>query len=212
MFTYDSSTPSQSLKADVRFAPDSPMQILFNKGNPHLRIQDFLTTVLNSNSGLPSVAVLLRATLPLLRAFAAIESSPERSDANDNVRILPRSAVWYRILYERPQAQFEIKLRQRLDRVVWFTLAVEVRGTENGEESSGTVMAAWKNLCQDGGQGWRGMKDGIVAAPDNVESLILRIDEMMRGLDVEKSVETDEKAEEEVKVKNEPDREIVVLD
>lgn len=212
MFTYDSSTPSQSLKADVRFAPDSPMQILFNKGNPHLRIQDFLTTVLNSNSGLPSVAVLLRATLPLLRAFAAIESSPEKSDANDNVRILPRSAVWYRILYERPQAQFEIKLRQRLDRVVWFTLAVEVRGTDNGEESSGTVMAAWKNLCQDGGQGWRGMKDGIVAAPDNVESLILRIDEMMRGLGVEKSVETDEKAEEEVKVKSEPDREVVVLD
>ena len=212
VFTYDSFTPSQPLKADIRFATDSPMQIFFCKDNPHLRIQDLLTTALNSDSGFQSVAVLLRATLPLLRAFAAIESSREGSDANDNMRILPRSAVWYRILYERPQAQFEIRLRQRLDRVVWFTLAVQVKGTDNGEGSTNAVMEAWKKLCQDGGQGWRGMKDGIVAGPENVESLILRIDEMMRGLDVEKSIESDGQAGEEVKVKGEQDREVVVLD
>lgn len=212
VFAYDSSTPSQPLKADVRFATDSPMQILFSKNNPHLRIQDLLTTALNADSGFQTVAVLLQATLPLLRAFAAIESSREGLDANDNVRILPRSAVWYRIVYERPQAQFEIRLRQRLDRVVWFTLAVEVKGIDHGEGFSNAVMKAWKTLCLDGGQGCRGMKDGIVAGPENVESLILQVDEMMRGLDVEKSIETDGQSGEEVNVKSEPDREVVVLD
>ena len=212
VFTYDSSILSQTLKADIRFATDSPMQIVFSRDNPPLRIQDLLTTILNSESGFQSVAVLLRTTLPLLRAFTAIESYRDELDATDNVRILPRSAVWYRVVYERPQAQFEIRLRQRLDRVVWFTLAVQVKGIDNGEGVPNAVMEAWKKLCQDGGQGWRGMKDGIVAGPENVESLILRIDEMMRGLDVEKSIESDEQAGEEMNVKSEQDREVVVLD
>ncbi|KAI9788584.1 MAG: mediator complex subunit [Peltula sp. TS41687] len=112
---------AHSYKADIDFTPDSPMKLTLTAGNPHLRIIDFLTTILRVE-GLNSLMYALRATLPLMQIFDELERAP-LPDENAQDReffVLPRSVVWYQLRYTRPQCTLDIRLRPRRDAVKWF--------------------------------------------------------------------------------------------
>ncbi|MCJ1473360.1 mediator complex subunit [Lambiella insularis] len=208
---------SGPLTANIKLATDAPMRIEFALHNPHLRIQDFLTSMLAATSGFESVTSALRLTLPLLLAFAAVEASERKPGSG--LHILPRSATWYRVRYENPLFAYEIRLRQRREQALWFS--------KTGAQKEGSTAAeeAWLQLCRERGAGWQGMKGGITAEVEGVQALVRRIDEVFRGLrseaggavagesgevlDVTREVEAERRVAEAEKMKG---KEIVEID
>lgn len=181
-----------SLKATIHFPPDKPMHVSLAKPNPHLRIIDHLTARLKSQ-GLASVIGVMRMTLPLVRALAAIETV----HGNGGVEVLTHSEQWYQIRYSAPYPKggFDVRLRQRRDDFKWLVLIKKVNtGNEAFEEGV-------KGVLRGKGDGWRGMTSGgIVADFQGVENLVVRLDEIFstNGYTPEKSNPNKRKAEGDV--------------
>lgn len=168
-FVY-ASNPS-ILKATIYFSLDLPTRIFLDTANPHLRIQDSLTSLLRSPNGLHIVIKVLKATLPLLRAFSAMETA----HASDRLNILSRSAVWYQVRYENAKGRIDLRLRQRRDGLMWFVKDLGVAEDGNSSEKVGQRM---KNIKKGVGGNWQWMGDEVVASTVDVEDLMRRIDEV----------------------------------
>ena len=212
IFTYGSSLNFQPLKAEVTFASGSPISLTFEEGNPQLYIREQLTTLLNAASGFEHVLLLLRLTLPILRAFTVVTSSENEDMLDCNAYVLIRSATCYLIRYESPKAMFEFRLRQRQDKAFWFSRLVQDRQAISKGVEDNAVVEAWKGLCQEMGQNWKGMKDSIVAETEDVQALISKINEVMKNLAIGTKSDQGETAEEDESVKIEGESEVVVLD
>lgn len=199
-FVY-ASNPS-NLKATIYFSSDLPTRISLDTANPHLRIQDSLTSLLRSPNGLHLVIKLLRATLPLLRAFSAMETA----HASDGLSILPRSAVWFQVRYENPMGRIDLRLRKRRDGLMWFVKDLGMTEAGNTSEKAEQRM---KNVKKRLGGNWRWMGDEVVASTVDVEDLMRRIDEVYEAGKEEK----DEAAENApTGKKRKAEDEIVVLE
>ena len=179
-FTYVFDPISGPLTATISFASDAPMNISFGQSNPHLRIQDFLARLLNTSLGFEYVILVLRHTLSLVRALATIESN-ERLPGSA-VHVLPRSETWYRVRYEKPLLSYEVRLRQRHNQALWFSVAVEEDHNNFIVAGANAAVQAWSSLCQEKGPGWQGMKGGIKAELEGINNLVLRIDEVFGQL------------------------------
>lgn len=160
------------LKATIHFSSDEPMHISLEKGNPHLRIQDFLNEHLQSDDGLSQTIKILGSTLPLLDAFTAIESA----HTTDNVHVFPRSVIWYQIHYQSPKGRFDLKLRRKGDIPMWH-----IKDVLKPEERTETVEQAMKSIKEGRGTGWWGMNGGIVAEFIGVRRLLRQIDDIYRA-------------------------------
>ena len=161
------------LKATIHFPPDSPMHVSLAKPNPQLRIVDFLTARLKSQ-GLTNVISVMRMTLPLIRALAAIESVHR----DGGVEVLTHSELWYQVRYSAPHFKggFDVRLRQRKDESKWLVPESSIKIVETGNEAFAEGV---KGILRGKGDGWRGMKSGgIVADLKGVETLIARLDEV----------------------------------
>jgi mediator of RNA polymerase II transcription subunit 14 len=65
---------SECYLAAIDFSKPDDYSITFESENPHIRILDYLTKILNSNLSFEGVATLIPITLPVLRAFETIET------------------------------------------------------------------------------------------------------------------------------------------
>ena len=182
-FTYATDPTLGALAATISFASNMPMGISFQRENPHLRVQDFLASLLNADRGFECVAVVLQNTLPLLRAFTTLESADRKPGSE--VQILPRSAVWYRVRYENPALIYEVQLRQRNDQASWYSVSIADDSPSAKGNDSDMTTRTWNNICRDKEHGWQGMTYGIKAELNGVEELILRVDEALREISVE---------------------------
>jgi mediator of RNA polymerase II transcription subunit 14 len=166
--------PSPSpLKAKLYFPSDAPQRISLDRDNPHLRIQDFISSIISSPDGISHAIRLLRTTLPLLQALARIEASYP----SEQVTILPRSAEWYEVRYQYPQGCYDVKLRLRRDETMWM---VRDRPVGKAEGKSEQVADGMRRLARTSAEGWRGMTSGIVASIAGIEDLVGKIDELYR--------------------------------
>lgn len=208
-FIYATDATSGALTAKISFASDMPMGISFPPLNPHIRIQDFLTSMLNTHRGFDHVTVLLRNTLPLLRAFVTLESAERKPGSL--LHILPRSATWYRVRYENPGLVYEIRLRQRNDQAFWYSIAI-VSGSLSKGNSIDMTTHVWRAVCRDKGPGWQGMTGGVMAEIEGVEELILRIDEVLREISPDDLVPREPQNGAPDNKKQDKDAEVVVLD
>jgi len=201
VFTYGSSSANamdidgvKTYRAIVDFgAADNSMTLVFDEGNPHLRIADNLTRVLNQNQGLDGVATLLPLTLPALRGLDAIEAAWSPLSETGEALIFVRAVEWYIIRYNlttlSPDADslptirkviFDIKLQQRRGEPWWYIR--RINPTPNDKEGD-DIDAALKPLWNDSGDGWRGMRVSAVAQPHGAEGLLSKLDEVIRTLD-----------------------------
>lgn len=187
-FTY-SSNPTP-LKAHINFATDAAMRITFDKGNPHLRIMDFLTTILNSPAGLEHVTLLLSLTFPLLRALDALEAPHDSTTDTNPPIVIARSSEWFQIRYTNPKCRFDVRLKQRRDEVKW--LLSDGRSTDELGTLAPDLENALRALWIDRGDGWFGLRTGIVASVDGVEGLVTKLDELVRSFAVDKEPKTEE--------------------
>lgn len=170
-FVY-ASTPSP-LTAKLDFPSNTSQRISLDKGNPHIRILDFINSVISSPEGLGEAIRLLQITLPLLQAIARIE----KSYPSEQVVVLPRSLLWYEIRYEDPRGYYDVTLRTRRDRMMWM---VKHRTVNKADEKTEQVAKCMKQLEKATGQGWRGMRGGIVASDVGIDGLVGNIDEIHR--------------------------------
>ena len=116
---------AEQLTATISIPPDEKMRISFAKGNPHLYTADFLTRELQAPNGLDAVAATLRTTLPTLSAISKIDAAHTARSSAPTFDFLPRSATCFIARYSNKTVflEFEIRLRERRETVLWLTLA-----------------------------------------------------------------------------------------
>ncbi|KAL8992683.1 MAG: hypothetical protein Q9169_006914 [Polycauliona sp. 2 TL-2023] len=203
-FTY--ATEPHDLRAKMSFVDERPPQISFEHKNPHLRIQDRLTVMLQGPDGLKHVILLLSVTLPLMRALAALEAV----HGQDMVAILSRSAEWHQIRLRKDVGTFDVRLRRRREALMWF---VEEATSPDGTNTVSRVHEEFRGLTKAKGKGWMGMSPGIVASLSGVEALLKRMgEEVFQDVPaMEPAPMTDARDYKAQKRKREDD-EVVVLD
>lgn len=175
-------------KAIVDFgSTDSMMTLEFEKGNPHLRIADGLTKVLNERQGLDGVATLLPLTLPALRALDTLEAAWAPLSGNEAM-VFVRAVEWFVVRYDikspnQPKPRkimFEIRLQQRKGDPWWYVRRTDIRDRE-GDDVDAALKPVWNSV----GRGWRGMRVNAVAQPVGMEDLIGKLDDVMRNFALE---------------------------
>jgi len=178
-------------RATVDFAGVvTPLALTLEKGNPHVRILDHLTKVLNSSLGLDGVATLLPLTLPLLRGLDAIENAWLPLLEKGEVGIFVRAADWYTIRYTPPYSSdpeansrwitFDIRLQQR-NAIPWWCIR---RNCELGATAADDIDTALKSVWDGNGEAmsWRGMQSAGIAKKEGVEALLARVDGCVREM------------------------------
>ncbi|KAL2065137.1 hypothetical protein VTL71DRAFT_4278 [Oculimacula yallundae] len=184
---------SEIYRATIDFsAADNVMALVLERGNPHLRISDYLSKILNGSEGLDGIATFLPLTLPVLRGFDAIErawDSDELGAAGDifvNVRASDSYLIRYNLADLQPTATahsmsrrvtFEVKLRQRKGMPWWYIRRTEYSSRSKGEDA---LDESLRPLWKSSGPGWQGMNVSGVAQGVGAESLLVKIDEVVR--------------------------------
>ncbi|EGE08246.1 hypothetical protein TEQG_08780 [Trichophyton equinum CBS 127.97] len=166
------------IKGDKRPLTRLRMSLDLHGKNPHRRIMESLTAILNDPSaGLGFTLELLTLTLPLLEAVETIlAESRDRSRAV--VRIAARSAKMYHISYPFLQYRFHLTMKQRRQRISWLLrngTIPSVRMSQVALESELT-----NKILKVNGDGWRGLGDGAMAEADNPVSLIMVLDNIIK--------------------------------
>ena len=172
-FTY---APSRkSLKASIKFEANAVLRLSFPRSNPHLRVQDYLSSLL-AKGGLVPVIALLHITLPLLDAFATLEKMHKSND----IYICARSAQWYEVRYSSPvpKGGFDVSLRFRRDTPYWFIKESSIRKTEPLADEEAWARSL-KSVTRGRGRDWRGVKGGIIAGTtEGISEALQRLDEV----------------------------------
>ena len=171
---FDYASSNNPLRATIHFPDDTAKHISLSKPNPHLRIVDYLSERLRID-GLSSVIGILRMTLDLLRTFLVIESCP----SNAGVDILARSDQWYQVRYSEPYSKggFDVYLQFRRDDAYWFIPEISIKKPESVVETFEHDLRA---VMRGKGNGWRGVKGGMIAHIKGIGNLIVRLDEVFR--------------------------------
>ena len=212
VFTYGNISVSHGLdameldahpyKATVDFSVmENNMTLVLERGNPHLRISDFLAKVLNGSEGLDGVASVLPLTLPVLRGLDGIENAwtPAPDTDKGEVFVNVRAVDWYMIRYNLKQPvpapespprirkiMLEVKLKHRRGDPWWYVKRSvkqsDIASRSNKETDD--IDVALKSVWTSEGPGWRGMLVSAVAQINGVEELLGKLDEVIRNLPV----------------------------
>lgn len=179
----NASGPSSSADTDLAGIPSKAESVFFQRlgiafdyPNPHRRIQESLTTSLNSASseaGLDSFFELLTLTLPLLRALDQITINPSHNEPL-KAQVTVRNAKTYQIHYPIAKFRFQLVAGQHLNRMTW--ILKDVSGTQDRSHQNQITGSLREKLYNAKGDGWRGLGTGMVAEVDKVSNLILELD------------------------------------
>lgn len=202
-FTY--SADSQNCRVKISFPSDMLPQFSLNPGNPHLRIQDQLTALFRHTNGLNQVIHFLQLSLPLMRAFVEIEAA----HTSDTVTILPRSADWYQLRYRDPPGRFDLRLRRRREKLMWF---VQHLSLAKGEKQDQRVRGQLDSMIRGSGEGWVGVNPGIAATRNGIEALLRRIDDIFMQVPPAEPAPTGGKHDFKGQKRKPDDSDVVVLE
>lgn len=165
-------------------------------GNPHLRILDRLTSILNNpRQGLNGVVSMMQLTQPLLRGFAHIESSWKQHPELGEVIVLSRTVDWFMILYTvnmspRPELaanttqltrriSIVVRLQHRATQAWWVASRLQEYGTAYNDVDA-TLQKVWDSGTADSDVNWRGMQHSAMARGDGIEILLSLVDDAIR--------------------------------
>lgn len=152
------------------------LEINFDGANPHRRISQSLSTVLNDDSavsGVNHMTNLLTLTIPLLQALDRITCGTPR-DRSSKVFVTARNAKVYQIYYPHHRYRFLITIGQHRDRISWV-----LRDARTPQEKSNPGQLESKlreRLYNSQGDGWKGLGTGAVADVQKVGNLLSELD------------------------------------
>ncbi|KAM5437612.1 mediator complex subunit [Microsporum ferrugineum] len=178
----DTTTPlflqTNAQASDKRSLAQLRMSLDLNGKNPHRRIMESLTAILNDRSaGLGFTLELLTITLPLLEALEAILT--ETSDRSRVVvRIAARSAKMYHITYPSLQYRFHLTMKQRRQRISWLLRNGTIPTVRMNQVKLESELT--NKILKVNGDGWRGLGDGAMAEAENPANLIMVLDNIIK--------------------------------
>lgn len=166
----------------------SDIRMYLEKGNPHLRVLDLLTTLVNTQDGLKALTVYMPLLLPILRTLEGIESKWEALESTNQgrVEVFARSIDWIAVRYTLPSPTGQprilvLEIRSKMRRhEVWWNFS---RATQNGplppdEEFNKILKGIWESY----GDGWRGLMTGAAARPGpSTMELLTKLDDTVRA-------------------------------
>lgn len=204
-FTYGNTPPSvdvnsmdldhetRGYQATIDFSSvESTMSLILERGNPHIRVLDYLQKVLNSTEGLNGVATLLAQTLPVNRVLDSIESNwPLPNNPENEMFVNVRATDCYIIRYSIRQLPAKDSKTEPTRRTYMFRVGLRVRRGEpwwwvqrtdkdSRTRESDALDQALKPLWTSWGAAWLGMRVSGVAQKDGIQELLEKLDETMR--------------------------------
>jgi mediator of RNA polymerase II transcription subunit 14 len=182
VFTY-----AENLSVEILFnAKDSSkITLKLSNDNPHRRILVQLQEILNNpNAGFRDFVTALAFSLPLLRAFEAIEAHHLLStNISTRPSIHIRNVDSFRLSYPYPRCAFDIKIRRARDDQEWQITEYMPLSDPRGEraDTAPAFATALKTLFRQVGKGWTGMHSSIMATNDGAEVTLLALDAVVRS-------------------------------
>ncbi|KAK8087772.1 mediator complex subunit MED14 [Apiospora hydei] len=156
------------------------------KGNPHLRILDGFTTVLNSNLGFAKIPLYLAFTLPILKALDKVEDAwiPLEANNQGRVEIFCATIDCFNVRYtfagpdKRPSRQVTIqaKLQTRHGRNAqpfWQVTRYQPGQTANNQddEFAKALNKVWEPSSD---KSWKGFSKSAACPTDDTIALLLQ--------------------------------------
>lgn len=197
---------SHRLSVKVFFAKGTDIQVKFGYKNPHNRIHDFLTDMINErspglsqslpgdNNGLDRFCATLVWSRPLLTVLNELEN---RTPGNtDNPAVHVHDLRTYRITYTNPPCSFDLKLKPKDDRMLWdiednegkpAELRPKIERSPNFKRLE-TLKSALQKLFRQRDDLWWGVRTGIIADIDGIPSALRKLDEAVISCYVEGGV------------------------
>ncbi|WQF77676.1 Putative mediator complex, subunit Med14 [Colletotrichum destructivum] len=166
----------------------SDIRMSLERGNPHLRVLDLLTTLVNTQNGLKALLVYMPLLLPILRTLDNIESKwePLATTNQGRLEVFPRSVDWIALRYTLPNTNGQprilvLQIRSKLRRSeVWWNFSRTIPGgSAPPDEGFNRVL---KRIWESHGDGWRGLTTGAAAQPGpSTMELLTRLDDAVRA-------------------------------
>ncbi|KAL9943803.1 mediator complex subunit [Verticillium nonalfalfae] len=166
----------------------SGTRLILEPDNPHLRILDLLTKVVNTEKGLRVMMAYMTDVLPILRVFDTLEKRWEEVEAagQGHIELLTPAADWFAIRYSLPstagparQLTIDVRSKERQAQPYWFTSRKQ-RGPPSpaDDEFKAVLQGVWESR----GENWRGLTTGAVAQMGmGVFEMIQAIDDAVRA-------------------------------
>jgi mediator of RNA polymerase II transcription subunit 14 len=166
------------------------IQVRLEKDNPHLRVIDLITRLVNFDGGIRSLMIWLPSSLPALRAISEIESRWEeiQDRAQGNVEFSIRQLDWMGIRYnihttdglglkETKQLQLDCRLRLHKEEPWWHLCRSDEVGTDDPFNTA--LQTIWNNKGED----WLGLSTGAAGKlSGGVGKMLDAVDEAVRAM------------------------------
>lgn len=169
--------------------PSTPMRLELLAGNPHIRVLDSLSRILNSSEGLDGVAILLPITLPVLRAFESIETRwseeamLDKGEVLVSVRAIDNYVLRYKIRRspsdsDAVQVGFQLRLMEKKGKAFWY-MRRQVNASRPADELDDRLsQSVWAAHDKD----WNPVTHGAIAIGNGAEQALDAIDQVMRSV------------------------------
>ncbi|OJJ43316.1 hypothetical protein ASPZODRAFT_19720 [Penicilliopsis zonata CBS 506.65] len=180
--TYESSGVAHdpvNLKSRTEPLFRTSLDIHFDHPNPHRRIQESLSSILNQDAagaGFQTVVELLPITFPLLQALDSITSIRDRL----RIHVTVRNAKTYVISYPRYNFRFLLTAKQHFSRVHW--ILKEMEKSRNRSDQDQLVSCLQERLYRGRGDGWKGLGNGAIVDYDKAGNLLTALDACFRSM------------------------------
>ncbi|GKT54836.1 mediator of RNA polymerase II transcription subunit 14 [Colletotrichum tofieldiae] len=166
----------------------SDIRMYLERGNPHVRVLDLLTTLVNTQDGLKALLIYMPLLLPILRTLDSIESKwePLATTNQGRLEIFARSIDWIALRYTLPGPNdqprilvLEIRSKLRRSEVWWNFSRTTPGGPPPPDEEFNKVL---KGIWESHGDGWRGLTTGAAALPGpSTMELLTKLDDAVRA-------------------------------
>ncbi|KAK2005108.1 mediator complex subunit MED14 [Colletotrichum falcatum] len=168
----------------------SDIRMYLERGNPHLRVLDLLTTLVNTRNGLKAILVYMPLLLPILKALDNIESKwePLATTNQGRLEIFTRTIDWIALRYTLPglngqQRILGLEIRSKVRRSdVWWYVTRATSGSGGPPPPEEEFNRVLKGIWESHGDGWRGLMSGTAALPGpSTMQLLTKIDDAIRA-------------------------------
>ncbi|KAM0278371.1 hypothetical protein ACHAQH_005191 [Verticillium albo-atrum] len=169
----------------------SGTRLVLEQGNPHLRILDLLTKVVNTEKGLRVMMAYMTDVLPILRAFDILEKKWEEVEAagQGHIELLTPAADWFAIRYSLPsvagaagparQLTIDVRSKERQALPYWYASRKQRGPTSPADDEFKRVL---KGVWESRGENWRGLTTGAVAPLGmGVLDMVQAMDDVVRA-------------------------------
>lgn len=189
VFTYGGTQEQRPWKVRLDVGKEQRVNVILEKGNPHLRIIDYLRAIANSTK-FEELPLWLNFTLPLCRSLERLEDAWERvvTLGHGTCFVFHNAPGWVGIRFSlvpthaRRVLQLVIRARRRRGQYMWFVSRSENdpnARNENDEFNKVLKQRVWSAS----GDGFKGLSTGAQALPDRgIENLLALISDSILSM------------------------------